>query len=653
MKFKQLFLSCYAPQHIAMNLYLADDNEFFERLSIIVLDNLGNENFGVKEFINATGLNRNYLSQRIKSRKKITITQFIAEVRLYKAREFLLEGTYSASEVSDKVGFNSPSYFNKCFHDHFGYPPGDIKKRTVSLSENNIPESETAMIPQDKTDQKKMFPSKKMRLILLTGSFIVVAGIILISIFLIQGSPLFNKKSMEKSIAVLPFKNLSENQENRYFADGIVEDILDRLTKIKELRIVSRTSVEQFRESTESAPEIGKKLGVNYLLEGSVQRHEGKVRITIQLIDAKTDRHILSEKIDRNMADILDLQSNIAKLIADKLQAAISPEAKQLIEKVYTHNSEAYDFYLMGRYYWNLKTTESYDKCIEYFEKAIKADSTYALAYAGLADTYYELAYYIPTPVKNYDIAIDLAKKALQIDENLPEAYAVLGAVYSDGYWQWEESREYFEKALAIDGNNMVTLYHYSILLSIMGEFDLARKYINRALELDPYSIRLRRASSYCYYHENKPKEALQEILLVEGMVGDQSAHQHLVFTRYLNAGDTISALHYAQKIFTSNPLWNNFKTIADQVIPIYESSGLKGLYQMMYKTPPNCWYAVQVDSLDLAIHYLEQICERRHSLTIDYILDRDYLKLHNDPRFMAIVEKTHLTPYFNKRYKK
>ncbi len=135
-----------------------------------------------------------------------------------------------------------------------------------------------------------------------------------------------------------------------------MEDILDRLTKISELSVTSRTSVEQFRESTESAPEIGKKLGVNYLLEGSVQRHEGKVRITIQLIDAKNDRHIFSEKIDRDMEDILELQSDVAKLIADKLKAAISPEEKKLIEKTYTHNTEAYDYYLMGRYYWNLRT---------------------------------------------------------------------------------------------------------------------------------------------------------------------------------------------------------------------------------------------------------------------------------------------------------
>lgn len=127
-----------------MNLYLADDNEFIQHLSKIVLDNLGNENFGVKEFISATGLNGYYLRRRIKSIRKITINHFIIEVRLEKARELLLEGTYTAAEVSYNVGFNSPTYFNKCFHEYFGYPPGDIKKRTVDLSEIPVYESESA-----------------------------------------------------------------------------------------------------------------------------------------------------------------------------------------------------------------------------------------------------------------------------------------------------------------------------------------------------------------------------------------------------------------------------------------------------------------------------------------------------------------------------
>ncbi len=636
-----------------MNLYLTDDIEFIEYLSRIILENLSNENFGVNEFIKTAKLNRNYLSRRIKSIKNITINQFITEVRLEKARDFLLEGKSTASEVSYNVGFSSPSYFNKCFHDHFGYPPGDIKKRTSGKSENSIQKNETEKISTNKTGSKNLFKSKNLKPISIIASFAVLIGIIFIYILFFQKSSFLKSNPIENSIAVLPFKNLSENEANRYFADGVVEDILDRMSKISELRVTSRTSVEQFRESNESAPEIGKKLKVNYLLEGSVQRHEGKVRVTIQLIDAKNDRHILSEKIDRDMEDILELQSDIAKLIADKLQAAISPEEKQLIEKKYTNNTQAYDYYLMGRYYWNLQSIVSYEKCIEYFEKAINADSTYALAYAGLADTYFDKTRYIEIPIKNYEKAVELAKKALEIDENLPDAYAILGAVYSIGNWQWEESEKYFEKAMEIDSNNLVALYYYSEWLNTIGEFDLSRKYINRALEIAPYSIKFRRASSYFYYNANKAKEALQEILLVEGMIGDQSFYQHIVFLRYLNAGDTISALQYIQKIFATSPLWEEFKPYADQVLPVYKSSGLKGIYQMVYKNPPNCWYAVQMDSLDLAIHYLEEVYENRHPITIDYILDRDYKKLHNDPRFLEIVDKTGLTPYFNKRYKK
>ncbi|MBW6535308.1 MAG: helix-turn-helix domain-containing protein [Mariniphaga sp.] len=636
-----------------MNLYLTDDNEFIEHLSRIILDNLSNENFGVNELIKTAELNRNYLSRRIKSIKNITINQFITEVRLEKAREFLLEGKYNASEVSYNVGFSSPSYFNKCFHDHFGYPPGDIKKRTAGKSENNIQKSETEKISSNKTGSKNLFKAKNTKSISVIASFAALIGIIFIYIFFFQKSSFLKSNSIEKSIAVLPFKNLSENEANRYFADGVVEDILDRLSKISELRVTSRTSVEQFRTSNESAPEIGKKLKVNYLLEGSVQRHEEKVRITIQLIDAKNDRHILSEKIDRDMKDILELESDIAKLIADKLQAAISPEEKKLIEKTHTHNTEAYDYYLMGRYYWNLQSIESHEKCIEYFEKAINADSTYALAYAGLADAYFFVARFIRIPVKNYEKAVELSKKALEIDENLPEAYAILGAVYSVGYWRWEESEKYFEKAMEIDSNNLVTLYYYSDWLNTTGEFDLSRKHLNRALELDPFSIKFRRSSSYFYYTANKAKEALQEILMVEGMIGDQAYHQHVVFLRYLNAGDTISALQYMQKIFATSPIHQKYKVYADQVLPVYKSSGLKGIYQMMYKNPPNYWYAVQMDSLDLAIRYLEQVYENRHPITIEYILDRDYKKLHNDPRFLEIADKTGLTPYFNKRYKK
>jgi TolB-like protein/AraC-like DNA-binding protein len=641
-----------------MNLYLAEDNEFIEHLSKIILDNLGNENFGVKEFINASGLNRNYLSHRIKSIKNTTVNQFITEVKLEKAREFLLEGTYTSEEVAFNVGFNSATYFNKCFRHHFGYPPGDIKKRTVNKSESNISEGEKVEILNNKTGSKNTLQSKKVKFIYAIASLFLLVTIIYI--FIIPKTAVFKSKSAEKSIAVLPFKNLSINEENRYFADGVVEDILDRLAKISELRVVSRTSVEQFRESTESASEIGKKLRVNYILEGSVQRHDGKVRITIQLIDAKKDRHILSEKIDRDIEDIFDLQSDIAKLVADKLQAAISPEEKQLIEKKYTSNTQAYDYYLMGRYYWNQYYFKYLLKSMEYFEMAIKADSTFALAYAGLADINYSLASYSTiygqTPKECYDKACKLANKALQFDKYLPEAHAVLGIVFSTGYWQWEKSRTYFEKAMAIDSNNMVTLFYYAIYLNIIGEYGTSRKYINRALEFNPYSIKFRRISSYLYYQEYKGEEALQEILLVEEILGDKFNEQTYVYWCYLDAGDTLSALQLLQEIFETNALYEEYKANANQVFPVYYSSGLTGLYRMIFKNRSDYfidyYFASQIDSIDAAIRYLEKKYENQVPNMSYLTLSREFKKLHNDPRFLEIVYKTGLTPYFNKRYK-
>jgi TolB-like protein/AraC-like DNA-binding protein/Tfp pilus assembly protein PilF len=636
-----------------MNLYLADDNEFIEQLSKIILENLNNGNFGVKELVTAAGINRNYLSHRIKSIKDTTVNQFINEVRLEKAREFLLEGTYTTAEISYNVGFSSPSYFTRCFHDHFGYPPGDIKKGTVNLSETKVAEGDSENINESKDDSKKIWKSKSVKHIYLPASIVVLAVMIFLSVYFVQNSSV----SKQKTIAVLPFKNLSTNEENRYFADGVVEDILDRLAKISELKVVSRTSVEQFRESIESAPEIGKKLKVNYLLEGSVQRYDGKVRITIQLIDTKNDRHILSEKIDRDLQDILVLESDIAKLVADKLQAAISPEEKQLIEKTLTHSTEAYDYYLMGRYYWNQYYFENLLKSMEYFEKAINADSSFALAYAGLADIYYCLSGYTDvyphTPTECYTKACQLAIKALQIDKNLPEAYAVLGIVYSNGYWNREQARKYFEKAMEIDSNNMVALFYYSRFLNIVGEFDNSRKYITRALEFAPYSIRFRRLSSYQFYQENNGEKALQEILLVEEMLGDKFDEQPYVIWCYLDAGDTVSALQLMQKTIETRPEYTQFKAYAYQIFPVFKSSGLTGIYRILYKFQPDYYLASQIDSIDAAIGYLEKAYENQVP-NMDYLtLSRDFKKLHDDPRFLEIVDKVHLTPYFKKRYKK
>jgi AraC-like DNA-binding protein len=221
-----------------MNLYLAEDNEFIDKLSKIILDNLGNENFGVKEFITAAGLNRNYLSRRIKSIKKITVNQFITEVRLEKAREFLLEGTYTATEVSNNVGFSSPSYFSKCFHDFYGYAPSEVKKHLTS-EKTEKPESR---IPKPKPELKKRWVQMAI-----SAAIFMVVVVISSEVFYYRSFEK-GKNKMENTIAIMPFINDS-GEEFAPFTAWMGIEIGNKLGKIENMLVVPQSTTETYRDS--------------------------------------------------------------------------------------------------------------------------------------------------------------------------------------------------------------------------------------------------------------------------------------------------------------------------------------------------------------------------------------------------------------------
>lgn len=228
---------------------------------------------------------------------------------------------------------------------------------------------------------------KNNRIKILTGSFLALLLIIL-GIFFIPKliSP---KEQLEKSIAVLPFENMSDNIDYGWFGDAITDEIIMHLYKVKDFTVRSRTSVLQYKGTNKSITAIGKELKVNYLVEGTAQRYEDQVRIRVQLINAVTDNHIWGETYEGKWKDILSFQSEMAKQIANKLKTVFSSEEKGLIEKNQTVNPEAYDLYLRGRYFWYKRNREDQKRSIEYFEKSVRADTNYALAYTGLADAYY------------------------------------------------------------------------------------------------------------------------------------------------------------------------------------------------------------------------------------------------------------------------
>src|SRR5207253_7116206 len=219
-------------------------------------------------------------------------------------------------------------------------------------------------------------------------ALLVLAAIIAAFVLLLRRPTRSALAIVEKSIAVLPFENLSRDPDNAFFAEGIQDEILTRLAKISDLKVISRTSTQHYKSSPDDLPQIAQRLGVSNLLEGSVQKANDRVRVTVQLINAATDAHLWAETYDRKLTDIFAVESEIAKTIADTLQAKLSGSEKNALVQRPTVSTEAYEFYLKGRYFWNKRTAGDFKTAIGYFQQAIAKDPGFALAYAGLADTY-------------------------------------------------------------------------------------------------------------------------------------------------------------------------------------------------------------------------------------------------------------------------
>ena len=235
----------------------------------------------------------------------------------------------------------------------------------------------------------------------------------------------------EKSIAVLPFDNLSHDQDNAYFAEGVQDEILTRLAKVADLKVISRTSTQKYKSAPDNLRAIAQELGVANILEGSVQKASDQVRVNVQLINANNDAHLWADTYDRKVTDIFAVESEIAKTIADTLQAKLSGSEKTAMAKDPTANSEAYELYLKGNYFWNKRTGADFHKAIDYFNQAIAKDPGYALAYVGLANSYVLLSNYgAAAPKDSIPQAKAAAEKALELDSNLAEVHATLAILF-------------------------------------------------------------------------------------------------------------------------------------------------------------------------------------------------------------------------------
>src|SRR6266704_3325813 len=455
---------------------------------------------------------------------------------------------------------------------------------------------------------------------------------------------------MERSIAVLPFGNLSSDKENAYFVEGIQDEILTRLSKIADLKVISRTSTQQYKSAPDNLREIAKQLGVAHILEGSVQKSADAVRVNVQLIKAANDSHLWADTFDRKLTDIFAVETEIAKTVADTLQAKLTGSEKQAIAVKPTENPEAHELYLKARFFWNKRTSSDLKTAIQYFNQAIEKDPGYALAYAGLADAYAILTAYAAAPVsESLPRAEIAAKKALELDESLAEAHTSLGLLLFYNL-DFQGSTKEFERAIALNPN-YATAHHWYGLgpLRCIGNFDKAIAELNRALRLDPLSLIINADLGVGLMTARRYDESIVQLRkTVEMDPYFYYAHLHLGKALQLN-GQLAEAMTEYKKAAALNDDPLVLGLLAQGYAKLGKrDEALKTLEQLQrIATQHYVWnytfalVHIALGQNDKAIDYLERDY-RDHAdyelalIKVDPMLD----PLRGDPRFEALVSK-------------
>ncbi len=709
------------------------ENRFLTKITEVIEKNLSNEQFGVSELAYEIGMSRSNLLRKVKKITNLSVSQFIRQVRLSNAMDMLSQKSVTVSEVSYKVGFGSVSYFVKCFHDHYGYPPGEVGSRDLDQGEpNNVSPTEhshqlaaimftdiqgyTALMQQDEVKalefrnrhrevfnattkkfkgrilqyygdgtlstfssaidavhcgiemqlafrKEKQIPvrigihsgdiiftddeiigdgvnvasrveslavagsvfisgkvydevknqaeirttslgvfelknvDKPMEVFAITNEGLVVPEKDQISSMVVNSSPtnakgigakkrrvgvswifivlfaimvgyLFHTTDIfkfakqlfpsdqdinKKSIAVLPFINDSNDSTNVYIVNGLMESILNNLQKIEDLRVISRTSVEKYRNNPKTIAEIAKELNVNYFIEGSGQKIDDKILLSIQLIEGPTDKHLWAGQYNRDAKDIFSLQLEVAKNIADKIEVIITPEEEERINKIPTDDLVAYDYFLKGLDLFYKGNRESLVDAITYFEKAIEHDNEFARAYADIAISYYFLDLF-QTEKKYSDQIGNYADKAFLLDSKLEQSLIAKALNYYDAK-EFDIALPYLEKALEYNPNSAIVINilaeyytnirpntekylenavkgiqldiasHDSVTASFIylhvsnafiqsGFVVEAEKYINKSLEYNPENIYSHYVKAYILFARDRDLEQAKKLLI-------------------------------------------------------------------------------------------------------------------------------------------
>jgi TolB-like protein len=513
-----------------------------------------------------------------------------------------------------------------------GKVPPDIQKGS----------DRTSTLVKEKTQSK----TKKILIYSVTILTVVAAVLVIVKFNVFD-------KELEKSIAVLPFRNDSPDDSTQYFMDGVMEELLTNLQKIKELRVLGRTSVEQYRSKNKTIPQIAQELGINYIIEGSGQKSGNSFRMRVQLIRANKEDHIWAntfEQEDLNLKDYFKVQANFAESIARELDAAITTGEKQLMETIPTERLEAYDAYLKGHFYYQKITSNDMDIAMQYFELAKKLDPDFALAYVGIGTVWLgRQVIGVAVPEEAGPKVMTAFMRALELDSTLAEVHYTLAIMNTYGMWDWKSAESEFKRAIAINPNYADARAMYSHLLNFLGRPKEAMEQMELALKLDPHNPT--HLVTYC-----------QDLLFVHKYDDAVSVSRELFDKNpamFVALDPLFQALHlterYEEAFEVMKNYYSNMYKDFDHVFDQYDKLGYAGTLSLEGDTLLSQSKTKNILPIDIAYLYifsgnkeraldcLEQSYELRDP-NILYITRPTYKSLREEPRFQDLLRKLNLT---------
>ena len=621
----------------------ATTHALVEKVTKEIEANLSNEQFSVEYLADRMNMSRSHLHRKLKKATGQSPNQFIREYRLHQAMKLLREEDKAISEIAYEVGFGSPSYFTTCFTEYYGYPPGEAKFRA----------NETDVMPNTQTKGNSHRFKLPTKLLAIVG--LVALGLLIVFSLVewqaadpeSEGVP----KANDQSVAVLPLRNLNVDQEYEYFSEGVVQAINRHLSQVGTLKVISLTSTDRYRKTDLSAQQIGEELQVANLLEGSIQRQENTVRIEVRLIETSSGRQIWAQNYDRELRDIFETQSEIAEQVAISLKATLP---LPLVEKAeffqpLTSSPEAYDLYLKGIYEIRTATKNGIHRATEYFKQALALDSSYALAYMGLASCYVARANIIGNELSTleaFDLAMPLVDKALLIDPNLSEAQSCRGfyLLYND--WDFAGAEKAYEKAALTNDPDGLAIY--ADFLNFTRRHEEALTIAQRLNEINPYHPNSKMVLSLYYMKRYDEAEDFAKSRM-------KLFNDYLTFDNYgfllLNTGKYKEAIAIFQRLLERGDF--RYHRILGWMGAAYAHLGqpekarelIKELKVKLEETDAGSlrfFIAVIYAALDdkkAALEWLQQAYEQ-HEMEMPWLISEpQFYGLHEEAKFQALVE--------------